>query len=91
MTTRWTVVDPPIDVLASYVVRVAGPDPETGRPYVTPGSFYEALVTACFRADRGNRARLAEAYPLLVDMVRAYKDDTDGVARLRAAVKTGDW
>lgn len=41
--------------------------------------------------DVSNRARLSVGFPLLGSMVRAYKDDFDGLARLRIAAATGEW
>jgi len=74
-------------IAANYVLGVNAPPGE----WIPPGGFYKALLDTMFRADRINLARLGKGFPLLASMVDAYKNDHDGVARLRVAAETGDW
>lgn len=52
-----------------------------------PGSFTTALLTAISRADVGNRARLAEAFPRLVEMFSKAQHTDGGFEELRDLVK----
>lgn len=47
-------------------------------PAIQPGSFYEALITAVFKADASNRGRLASVFPGVVAAVRLYRDSDEG-------------
>ena len=76
-----------VQTAAAYVLGHVEPHAH----HIQPGSFYDALLGALFKADQHNRALLGLGFPMLADMVGAYKNDTDGVDRLRAAETTGEW
>ena len=63
--------------LAWYVLRQFGDE-----RWPRPGSFYESLVDTVARADPGNMARLAIAYPELVEFVRKAQNDPAGMTVL---------
>lgn len=55
---------------AHYVLAHVG---YTGQ-WLSPGSFYEALVDAAFRADQMNLARLHLVFPNVVEAVTVYRE-----------------
>lgn len=75
--------EPEAETLAGYVLRqggiMAGID---GRPFAPPGSFWERLVDAAFRADNENLARIGAGFPGLAAMVEAFKNHARGVDAL---------
>lgn len=75
--------EPDAQTLAGYVLRrtdtLVGLD---GRPFAPPGSFWEKLVDAAFRADPDNLARIGAGFPGLAAMVEAYTSHTGGFQAL---------
>lgn len=53
-----------------------------GSIHFPPGGFSHSLMVAIARADRANRARLALAFPGLVQAMTIAMDDHDGIERL---------
>lgn len=49
-----------------------------------PGSFVDSLIETMCRADPGNLAKLALGFPGYASAVHAYKNDDDGLDRLRS-------
>jgi hypothetical protein len=70
---------------ACHVLSVYG----TGTGGYRPGGFTAALLEAMVRADSGNLAKLAMAFPGYASAVYAAKNLDDGVDRLSALVAGG--
>lgn len=79
-----SIARPTISLEAAQRVLWAFGDTNLG---VEPGGFFSALHVAIQRADLGNRARLAVAFPEDVAAVAAVKEKPWGLDWLRGIVK----
>lgn len=81
--------EPDPQTLAGYVLRragiLAGLD---GARFAPPGSFWESLVEAAFRADPDNLARIGAGFPGLAAMVEAFKNHDGGLTALGLVAST---
>lgn len=66
--------EPAPEALAGYVLRHA----EYGAPFPAPGSFYEALIDAAFKADAANLRLLTKVFPGVGVFVSWYRDRVEG-------------
>lgn len=69
---------------AAHVLGVLSPETPGARK---PGSFTESLIHTALRADGYNSARLATAYPSLMQAISLYRNNDNGISVLTALAK----